>query len=158
MAKAITLSKVADFFRSRRRSRVSTINKERRLILIAVFALTLFGILMVYEASSVYAYNTATDAMYFFKRQIMFFLVAFVAFVLALAVDLDWLRQYNKEFLIGTVVLLILVLLVGKKIGGARRWFDLGPFNFQPSEILKIIRFTHLSTSWDWPLVWPAVF
>lgn len=37
-----------------------------------------------------------------------------------------------------SVVLLVLVLLVGREINGAKAWFDLGPASFQPSEIAKI--------------------
>ncbi|OAV43466.1 rod shape-determining protein RodA [Lewinella sp. 4G2] len=38
---------------------------------------------------------------------------------------------------IGTVVLLILVLLIGKEINNARSWFALAGFTFQPSELAK---------------------
>jgi rod shape determining protein RodA len=37
-----------------------------------------------------------------------------------------------------TVVLLVVVLVMGAKVYGARRWIDLGPFKLQPSEFAKI--------------------
>ncbi len=37
-----------------------------------------------------------------------------------------------------SVAMLVLVLLVGREINGAKAWFDLGPVSFQPLEIAKI--------------------
>jgi rod shape determining protein RodA len=39
----------------------------------------------------------------------------------------------------GCVSLLLGVLLFGKMVGGGRRWFDLGPFHVQPSELVQLI-------------------
>lgn len=115
-----------------------SLNKERRFILFAILFLTLFGTLMIYESSSIHAYKVAGDPTYFFKRQLIFFFVGLGLFFVTLLLDLDFLERYNKEFLIITIILLVLVLFIGKKVGGARRWFSLGGINFQPSEILKI--------------------
>ena len=37
-----------------------------------------------------------------------------------------------------TIILLMAVLVVGIKVHGARSWFSLGGFNFQPSEFAKV--------------------
>lgn len=37
-----------------------------------------------------------------------------------------------------SILLLLVVLVVGRKVSGARSWLDLGPFGFQPSEFAKI--------------------
>ena len=37
------------------------------------------------------------------------------------------------------LLLLVVVLVVGKKVGGAQRWLTLGPFSFQPSELAKYV-------------------
>jgi rod shape determining protein RodA len=37
------------------------------------------------------------------------------------------------------VALLLGVLLFGKMVGGGRRWFDLGPFHLQPSELMQLL-------------------
>ncbi len=114
------------------------LRRDRRFIFIAFLALTLFGVLMIYESSSIYAFKTTSDAAYFFKKQLIFFLVGLVFFTLALLTDLEFLKRHSKEFLVLTVVLLFAVVFFGKKVGGARRWFSLGGFGFQPSEVLKI--------------------
>jgi cell division protein FtsW len=114
------------------------LRRDRKFIFIAFLALTLFGILMIYESSSIYAFKTTSDAAYFFKKQLIFFLIGLVFFSLALLIDLEFLKRHSKEFLLLTVILLIAVIFLGKKVGGARRWISVGGFNFQPSEVLKI--------------------
>jgi cell division protein FtsW len=117
---------------------MEAINKERRFILNTILILTLFGILMIYEASSLYAYKAYGDFAYFFKKQVIFFLVGLALFFLALLVNLGFLKKHSKEFLILVVFLLIGILFLGRKAGGARRWLNLPGFNLQPSEMLKI--------------------
>ena len=114
------------------------LRRLRKFIFVAILSITLFGCLMIYEASSIYAFKTASDPAYFFKRQVFFGAVSLAFFFLALIIDLGFLRQHNKEFLLLTVIALIAVVFFGRKVGGARRWLYLGGINIQPSEILKI--------------------
>lgn len=117
---------------------MQTLKRDRRILFTAVLALTLFGVLMVYESSSIYAYNINADSAYFLKRQFIFFLVGLGMFFLTLLLDLEILKKYNKELLVATLIILVFIFVVGKRVGGARRWFQLGGFNLQPSELLKI--------------------
>lgn len=114
------------------------LNKERRFLFFAVISLTFLGILMVYEASSIYAFRTTGDPMYFFKRQVIYFLIGLILFFLTLFADLEFFRRYNKGLLLANCLLLIALLIIGKKGGGARRWFNVLYFNIQPSELLKV--------------------
>ncbi len=122
---------------------LSRLKSDRRFILIAVLALTFFGILMVYESSSIYAFKITSDAAYFFKRQLLFFIIGLVSFALALLIDLDFLKEHSKELLLFTFFLLAGVLLFGKRSGGARRWLEIAGFSIQPSEFLKISFLTY---------------
>lgn len=115
-----------------------SIKERRKIIFIIVLALTLFGILMVYESSSLYAYKINSDASYFLKKQLIFFLFGLLLFFLALLADLDFLRHHSKEFLAVVLFFLLVILFIGREAGGAKRWFSFAGFNFQPSEILKI--------------------
>ena len=117
---------------------VESIKSERRFLLIAILSITLFGILMIYESSSVYAFRTTSDAAYFFKRQLLFFIVGLVLFLATLLIDLDLFKRRNKELLLATFFCLIVVVIFGRKIGGAKRWLHIAGFNIQPSEVLKI--------------------
>ena len=114
------------------------LKKERKFLFIAFLALTLFGILMIYESSSLYAFKAQADAAYFFKKQFFFLLIGIFFFSLTLLLDLEFLKRHNKELLLLTLLFLILVIFFGKRAGGARRWLQIGPIGFQPSELLKI--------------------
>lgn len=93
---------------------------------------------MVYESSSIYALKTTSDASFFFQKQFSFFLIGLTLFFLTLFADLELLRRWNKELLLLTIICLIIVIFLGRKVGGAKRWLYLAGFNIQPSEILKI--------------------
>jgi len=114
------------------------LKSERKFLFIAFLALTLFGILMIYESSSLYAFKAKADAAYFFKKQSLSFLIGIFFFSLTLLIDLEFLKRHSKEFLLGTLFFLIVVIFFGKRAGGARRWLQMGPISFQPSELLKI--------------------
>jgi len=112
--------------------------KERKFILLVVLSISLVGLLLVYEASSIYAFKTTDDPAYFFKRQFVFFFVGLIFFYLTLLVDLEFLKEHSKEILFFTILILIAVIFLGKRTGGARRWISFGGVGFQPSELLKI--------------------
>lgn len=114
------------------------LKKERKFLFIVFLALTLFGALMIYESSSLYAFKAKTDAAYFFKRQSLFFLIGIFFFSLTLLIDLEFLKQHNKELLLLTILFLVALIFFGKRAGGAKRWLQVGPIGFQPSELLKI--------------------
>jgi cell division protein FtsW len=114
------------------------IKKERRFIFFTIIMLTLFGALMIYESSFLSAFRGNYGYMSFFIKQFIFFLIGLVLFFLVLIVDLEFLRKHIKEFLLLTIIILVFLLLIGKKSGGAKRWFHIFGFNFQPAELLKI--------------------
>jgi cell division protein FtsW len=114
------------------------LKKERKFIFFAFFALTLFGLLMIYESSSMQALKTTGDAAFYFKKQCIFFIISIICFFLTLLIDIDFLQRYSKELLLFTLLALLFVVLIGKSAGGAKRWFSIGGFHIQPSEFLKI--------------------
>jgi cell division protein FtsW len=58
--------------------------------------------------------------------------------VSAALLDYRWLKKCSWLLLLISVVFLILVLLYGTKVNGARRWFRYGGLNFQPSELARL--------------------
>jgi cell division protein FtsW len=121
------------------------LKRLRRSILYAVLSVSILGALLVYDASSVYSLFNFNDAMYFFKRQIIFVVLGFILMLAILRLNIDQLRKHSKVLLIFGLLLLALVLAFGSKVSGARRWFKIFGFGFQPSEFMKIAFLLYLA-------------
>lgn len=112
---------------------------SQALFVVAV-ALTLFGLLMIFSASSVQALSVKDDGLYYFKKQLLSAFLGLGALLFFSWLPYRRLRAVSGVMLGVTVVFLILVLIPGLGVmsGGARRWLQLGPIGFQPSELAKL--------------------
>ncbi len=102
--------------------------------------LIFFGIIMIYSSSGVYAMQQLGDKLHFLKRHMFFLLVGGILSACVMALDYRDLQKFAKPMMLIAVVLLIVVLIpfIGKASYGARRWFSIGPFYFQPAEYAKV--------------------
>ena len=104
-----------------------------------VAMLLVIGLVMVYSASSVDAYNDYGDSAYFLKRQAVFMVLGIICALVVIALTP---RIWSHNVLIGiwvaSVALLVLTMALGYVGLGAKRWISIGPFSFQPSEFAKI--------------------
>jgi rod shape determining protein RodA len=71
-------------------------------------------------------------------KQALWFGMGLGAAALICAVDYHILARWAWVAYWGAILGLVMVLFIGPKINGARRWIDLGPFSLQPSEFTKI--------------------
>ena len=112
-----------------------------------VIILVAIGIVMIYSTSAIYANDRMHDSLYFLKRHLMYLAVGIFMMLFAMAVRLETLKKYSKPVMLFSIMLLILVLIphIGREAAGARRWFRIGPLNFQPSEFAKIAIIVYLS-------------
>ena len=108
-------------------------------LLFAIIFLTVFGLIMIYSASSYTAQlNYKGNAAYFMQRQAGiaaggFFLMLFIS-----KLDYHLFARFSVLAYALSYGLMIAVNLVGKVINGKRRWLGIGPFSFQPTEFVKI--------------------
>lgn len=108
--------------------------------LFIVIALTVFGAVMAYSASSVYADQYHGDSAYYVKRHIIYLLVGIAAAVPFVLKARPWFwRMFGVAAYAVSVLLLLMVLIIGSSYGsGATRWIQIGPVSVQPSEIAKM--------------------
>ena len=98
-----------------------------------ILTLQVIGLVNLYSA----AYSTDHLSRVFYS-QLMWIGLGWVGFILISSINYRNLLKYSGIFYFGNVTALFLVLLIGKKIYGSRRWLDLGFFNLQPSETMKL--------------------
>ena len=114
----------------------------------AVVSLVCFGVVMVYSASAVLAYNRFDDGQHYLVRQAAYALIGIVSMVVLARVDYHHLRPLTYPILIGALGLLCITAFgFGKSVGGASRWIEVGPVHVQPAEIAKVAMICWLSYS-----------
>ena len=110
------------------------------VLFIAVLILILFGLVMIYSASSIWAEYKFHDSFKYVKQQALFIGIGIVL-LLAVA-KVDYRLYYKKTNLILGICLLLLVLVLIPGIGtirnGSQSWFGIGSFGVQPSEFAKL--------------------
>lgn len=110
--------------------------------LVMIYALLAFGLIMVLSASSPIAYaskSTNNDSFFYFKKQLIWTIIGTVGLVGMANIDYRKLKQLAWPLYIFNIVMLVVVLLAGKSVNGAKRWLQFGGFSFQPTEFTKII-------------------
>jgi len=73
-----------------------------------------------------------------FNRQLIFGIAAFIIFFITYSVPSNTFRMIAIPTYLLSLLLLLIVLVVGRKTSGARSWLDIGPLGFQPSELAKL--------------------
>jgi len=117
-------------------------------LFLATLALVCVSVVMVYSASAVVALERYQQPYYFVTRQVLYALAGLA--VLSIVMRIDY-RTYRNEQLIwalaGVVAFMLVAVLFARPINGSRRWFGLGGFGVQPSEVAKVaaILFTALT-------------
>lgn len=110
------------------------------LVLLVIFFLTIFGILMVYNASSVIGFHDFGDKYYFVKNQVLWAAIGFTALGIFSIIPYQLLKRMALPLLIVTLLMLAAVFIpgFGVKALGATRWLDLKFFVLQPTEFTKL--------------------
>lgn len=114
--------------------------KIDKLILISVVIISLFGLLMIYSSSSVWAEYKFNDPYKFLKTQGIFLIIGYFIIYIMSKIPYQIYYKYSNIILFGCTILLILVLIpgIGTVRNGSRSWFGIGSFGIQPSEFAKI--------------------
>ena len=110
------------------------------LLLIAIIIISLFGLLMIYSSSYVWAEYKFNDPYKFLKSQAIFLIVGYV--IMIIVANIPYTKYLNKANIIFGVCFLLLILVLIPGIGtirnGSRSWFGIGSLGIQPSEFTKL--------------------
>jgi len=109
------------------------------LLIVTTLSLSLFGLIMVFSASSIYSLDTKGTSFGILLRQLTFLVISIPAAIIMARIPLFGLKRIAKIGLL-LAILLMLILRVpgfGKSVNGNTNWISLGFVDVQPSELAK---------------------
>ena len=114
-------------------------NNDMEAIIGIMFVLLILGTINVFSSSFIIAEADFDTPYFFLKRHIINIIIGMVAFGLCFKFDYHVWRRYIPFVMLFTIACLILVLIIGPSVNGARRWLPLGVTQFQPAEMAKLV-------------------
>ena len=114
-------------------------------IFTCVLFLTVFGLVVLYSASSIQAIRIYDNPLYFFLRQSIFcaigiFITLFLSFI-----PYRLYTDISKYLYLSVIMLVIVTAFAGIISRGASRWINIQGITFQPSEIMKLVLIVYLA-------------
>lgn len=97
-------------------------------LIIVLIALTSMGVLLV---------GSADPSLQ--KKQFLGMVLGLIVMVIVSLIDFSWILNFSWIMYGGNILLLLLVKVMGTDANGAQRWLSIGGFQFQPTELAKII-------------------
>ena len=109
-------------------------------LIITIFSICVYGIIMIYSASSIWAEYKFNDKFHYVIMQSLFFIVGFFLMTLVSKIPYTYYLEKSNMILFICFILLILVLIpgIGSVRNGSRSWFGIGGLGIQPSEFMKL--------------------
>jgi rod shape determining protein RodA len=105
-------------------------------MLVAVGGIVGYGL---WAISGITRHDVLADPGYYVNRQLVFVGVGLLALIVAIFLDPDLYRRFQRHIYLGTLAIFVVVFLAGEVSRGSRRWIDVGFFRFQPSEFGKLL-------------------
>ncbi len=123
------------------------VHQADKNLLITVGIIIVFGIIILFNATSVVGYSVHHDSYYFFKHQLFGLVLGLVAFLFFSNIDYHRWKKYAVWMLVFSVALLILVFIPGLSAGWgkARSWINIFGYSLQPSEFVKLTFLLYLA-------------
>ncbi len=117
------------------------------LLLVVVVGLVLFGLLMIYDASSVIAFRDYADKFHYIKSQLVWAVFGMILLFVFIHIHYRVLFNLSPLLLVTAIILLIMVFIPGLGVHtlGASRWLNLHFFTIQPTEFVKLVLAIYLA-------------
>ena len=118
------------------------------VLLSVTLFLTAAGLILVFSSSAAESIKYG-NPFYYLSRQLIFTVIGLAALTIASLVDFNIYKKWAGTILAGSVLSLLLLFIpfLGKSVGGAVRWIDLGFVQFQPSEFVKFALVVYLASA-----------
>ena len=114
-------------------------NNDMEAIIGIMLVLLILGTINVFSSSFIIAEADFDTPYFFLKRHIINIVIGLIAFGLCFRFDYHVWRKYIPFVMIFTIICLVLVLIIGPSVNGAKRWLPLGVTQFQPAEMAKLV-------------------
>ena len=114
-------------------------NNDMEAIIGIMIVLIILGTINVFSSSFILAEAEFDTPYFFLKRHIINVAIGFIVFAICFRIDYHVWRRFMPFILLFSLVALILVLLIGPQVNGAKRWLPLGFTQFQPAEFCKLV-------------------
>ncbi len=147
------------------REKLSKIDKP---LLISSLILFIFGLIMVFSASSMESYMRYNYSPYhYFFRQLIFLIIGSIGFIFTLIFPTKNYKKLDKLLLFIAIISLGGLLAYGYAANNAVSWYKIGPVTIQPSEFTKIILIIYMAVYYDknrnnldnqWIIIKPILF
>lgn len=134
--------------------------KPDLVLVLTYLVISGIGLLMVYSATAPRLEARGLDPATELRSQAIFVVFGFVVFAVVSTINLVELKGFTVPIYATSVALLLLVIPFGEKQDDAQRWIDLGPIQFQPSELAKvavILMVAGLLAAAETPLNWRVI-
>lgn len=103
-------------------------------LLVVLFLIGFAGVFTLYSATQ----GGSGEGIALHQKQAIWWGLGLAVMVFLVLIDNRHLEHYAYAIYTGSILLLLFVLFFGRSIAGAKRWIELGPIQFQPSELVKI--------------------
>lgn len=109
-------------------------------LFITVIITCIYGIIMIYSASSIWAEYKFNNKYHYVIMQSLFFIAGVILMIIISKIPYKYYLKKSNFILLCCFILLILVLIpgIGTIRNGSRSWFGIGGLGIQPSEFMKL--------------------
>ena len=108
------------------------------IMLTLALILAVLGLLILFSASEYNGRVRFHDSAYYFKKQLFATALGLGTMYLVSSIDYHFFVRLAPAAYLLSMLLSTAVLLFGQEINGSKRWLNLGPLSFQPSEFAKV--------------------
>ncbi|HTL89696.1 MAG TPA: FtsW/RodA/SpoVE family cell cycle protein [Leptolyngbya sp.] len=136
-----------------------------RLLRWLTFVWLFVGLAVMYSASFPVG-DASGDGLYYFKRQLIAIAIGMICFNILVHVPLRYIQGVSGLGFISLLGGILLTTLIGREVNGGQRWFEVGSFLIQPSELIKpflVLQSARIFGQWErltWRvrLTWVGLF